>query len=353
MSTTNKYVLTKNFLAVNQSYFDRIVQPCLATVRQKRPAIKRVYKIAGNIVHIFYYGSAVASILSLAISHTEISGDAAADLVIHAWDSVSPDSDIIAPWDDIFFDKNKNDPGENFFGVYVGGEESLNFYDPQTKTGYFWTYNASDLPDWVVGAPFRTIFHWFLSEKQTHLIHGAVVGEKDKSVLLTARSGSGKSTTSLSCLLSGMDYLADDYVAIRVNREALVAHSLYHSAKITQDTIGFFPEFQQSIRNKNFLEKEKAVIFVADVFPRQVKLTASVDAVLIPRITNGKTRIVPASKMDGMLAMAPTSLLQLPMAEKAKIGICKSILAVTDCYFLELGSEVRAVPEVIKAFLDV
>lgn len=352
MNTTPGHILTKNFLAVRRSYFDRIVKPNLNIAQRKRPVTKKVYSIADKIIHVLYYGPA-ADVLSLALSHTEIASDASPDLTIHAWDSASPDADIIAPWDDPLFDKTQGDLSENFFGVYVSGEESLNFYDPETQTGYFWTYNVTELSDWVIGAPLRTIFHWFLSTQQIHLIHGAVIGEKGKSVLLTARSGSGKSTTSLSCLLSGMDYLADDYVAIKVDQEAQNAYSLYNSAKITKDAVAYFPEFQQSIWNKNFNEKEKAIIFLADIFPNQVKLHASLDAVLIPRITRGKTRIVKASKMDGMIAMAPTSLLQLPMAETKKISVCKDILTVTPCYFLELGPEVRAVPEVIKSFLQV
>ena len=43
-------------------------------------------------------------------------------------------------------------------------------------------------------------------------VHGAVVGVGGRGVLLAAPSGSGKSTLAASCLLAGMDYVADDYV---------------------------------------------------------------------------------------------------------------------------------------------
>ena len=45
-------------------------------------------------------------------------------------------------------------------------------------------------------------------------VHGGAVGAGGRGVLLAAPSGSGKSTLAASCLLSGMDYAADDYVLV-------------------------------------------------------------------------------------------------------------------------------------------
>ena len=45
-------------------------------------------------------------------------------------------------------------------------------------------------------------------------VHGAAVGVGGRGVLLAARGGGGKSTLAASCLLSGMDYVADDYVLV-------------------------------------------------------------------------------------------------------------------------------------------
>ena len=45
-------------------------------------------------------------------------------------------------------------------------------------------------------------------------IHGGAVGTGGRGVLLAAQGGGGKSTLAASCLLSGMDHVADDYVLI-------------------------------------------------------------------------------------------------------------------------------------------
>lgn len=347
-------ILAKNFLQVGREYFESHVLPSLKLVQTSRPVIIEAYKIAGRIIHVHYYGSEVAKAYSLAISHNrvEVEEYPNPEMIIYAWDSASPDTDIIAPWDEEKFEKGVAPESKDLYGVYVGGEESLNFYDPKTKIGYFWTYDVARLPDWILGSPFRTILHWFLNDSKIHLIHAAAVGENGKTVLLTAKSGSGKSTTSMSCLLSGMHYLADDYVAVEMFPEGAVAHSLYHSAKVTKNGLGYFPEFKELIWNKNFSDREKAVIFISDIFPEQVVHKTTLDAIFIPKITGKETRIVPATKIEAMLAMAPTTLLQLPMAETKKVNVFKEILGKVPCYILELGPDVRAVPEVIKAFLN-
>jgi hypothetical protein len=207
------------------------------------------------------------------------------------------------------------------------------------------------MPDWSLGAPFRTILHWFLNDKGIYFFHGAVVGHQGKSVLLTAKSGSGKSTTSLASLLAGMDYVGDDYIAITQD-DHTIAHSLYSSAKVTRAGLRLFPELLPYVWNPNFEEREKAVLFLSDCFKNQIQASLPLSALLIPKITGGATQIVPVSKTEALLAAAPTTLLQLPLAETEKLGVLRKIIESIPCYVLELGPDIRGIPDVIKTFLS-
>lgn len=347
---TPEHILMSNFIGISRGYFDRVASPSLEEARNTTRPIRMSFRIAGANVRVEFYGETLARKLSLALAHhPEATGPA--DLSIVAWDPSAVGHDMIPPWDEpTFAADRKGLTGEDFLGVYVTGEESLNFYDPRTRTGYFWVHDAERLPDWAVGAPFRTILHWFLGERSIHLMHGAVVGENGDAVLLTARSGSGKSTTALACLLSGMDYLSDDYAAID-EAGTPTAYSLYHSAKITREGLGLFPELREKVWNKDFGPHEKAVFFMSDLFPDQVRTKARLKAIFIPRITGGPTRIVPASGAEALLAIAPTTLLQLPWAETRKLSAFRTIIGKVPCFFLELGPEIRLIPEVVKDFL--
>ena len=351
MTYQPKHILMKNFLAVSRGYFDRHAKPGLEKTQATINPVTKHYTIAGNTIRVLFYGGAVANSLSLAIMHHEIEPREHPDLTIYAWDSATADTPLPAPWDEPNYKEESAHPSDSFFGVYIGGEESLNFYDTETKTGYFWTQDARQLPDWAAGAPFRTTLHWFLNERDIHLMHGAVVGHHGKSVLITAKSGSGKSTTALSCILSGMDYLADDYVATKLTDDGVTAISLYNSAKVTREGLELFPELKPGVWNPDFADNEKAVLFMSRLFPDQVKRELPLAAILIPRIRGGETKLVTASKIEALVAIAPTTLLQLPLAETNKIGAFKDIIQKVPCYFLDLGVDVRGVPEVIKKFL--
>ena len=106
-----------------------------------------------------------------------------------------------------------------------------------------WRYRDEDgcaifLPDlWVIGADisrrtFSCCLHnrgdraqvpyWVASKLVSQWagtagllsVHGGAVGVGGRGVLLAARGGGGKSTLAAACLLSGMDYVADDYVLV-------------------------------------------------------------------------------------------------------------------------------------------
>lgn len=347
MTIKPDHILTDNYLGLSETYFNETVLPALEATRAHTEARSTTYHIAGRRVCIIAYGDAVHTQLSRALAHHAVLLDTAPDLTIIAWDDQTTGSELTAPWDDPSFTKVPAAASDSFFGVYVGGEESLNFYDRSTHTGYFWTHDATQLPDWALGAPFRTILHWFFNDEHIHLIHGAVVGTEDRALLLTARSGSGKSTTALSAILAGMQYLGDDYVAIEPTNP-VQAHSLYQTAKVTPAGLTLFPELVPHVANAGFSPHEKAVMFLNEVFPEQVRTSATLTSICIPRIGPGPTRLTRARKIDAMLAIAPTTLLQLPLAETSKLGAFKNILDHLPCYYLELGPEVREVPRILE-----
>lgn len=68
-------------------------------------------------------------------------------------------------------------------------------------------------------------------------VHGGAVGVGGRGVLLIARGGGGKSTLSASCLLSGMDYVADDYVLVSAEGP-LRAVPMFSTLKMNLDTKG-------------------------------------------------------------------------------------------------------------------
>ena len=185
-------------------------------------------------------------------------------------------------------------------------------------------------------------------------MHGAVVSLNGKSILLTAKGGSGKSTTALSCFFAGMSYLGDDYVTIK-SGDVITTHSIFNSIKLfPQSFHDTFPALKEKIWNEYSTDKEneKVIVFLSELYPQQVIKKALLHAIMIPVIKNVKeTKIVPASKVQTMISMIPVTLFQLSLIKSNKMAELKSIVERTPCYFVDLGYDINLVAETIKSFL--
>ncbi|MCX6714778.1 MAG: hypothetical protein NTX72_03115 [Candidatus Uhrbacteria bacterium] len=356
MPEPTKHLVVPNFTRITRVYFDEIVRPTFSKVARNTIPIRKNYCIGGNKICLSFYSEQLLQKLSHALMHLEGEAVEKPDLTVHLWDSVSTKTSIPSPFEHtshqfILETQTNTEITDQFLGIFLSGEQTLNLYDTKNRTAYFWTRDANLLPDWLSAAPIRPILHWFLSRSNIHLIHGAVIGVDDRAVLLSAKGGSGKSTTAIASVLAGMNYLGDDYVGIESGK-TIVAHSLYNSAKVDDRTIAQFPLLKKHIVNPNHKPEDKAIVFFSEILEAQVKQHASLAAILIPRIIDGaSTRIIPATKLEAMLALTPTTLFQLPLAGTHQLSALKRIIEKTPCYILELGLPIENVPNVIKTVL--
>lgn len=355
MPKSKNHLVIPNFTRVSRAYFNDVIKPAFHFVAQTTQSFEKTYRIANKTICLMFYHKKLHDTFIRALAHLETETKEP-DLTVHLWDSVSTQTWIDSPFEHASFESetethtNKH-LSDEFLGIFLSGEQTLNLYDVPSKTAYFWTRDANKLPDWLGAAPIRPILHWFLSESNIHLIHGAVIGNNDQAILLSAKGGSGKSTTAISSILSGMHYLGDDYVGIE-SGEQIIAHSLYNSAKLDDQTIALFPELTKHISNPTHKPEDKSIVYFTEIFPSQIKQHTPLAAIMIPRVVKGgPTRVIPTTKLEAMLALSPTSLFQLPLAQANQLQSFKQIIEKTPCFVLELGLPCEEVPNVLKQFL--
>lgn len=342
-------IQTANYRRLTRKYFSEVIEPVIKTLEQAGPPIEQRLSIADINFTIKNFGVTLAEKQAPAFAHLPPPSTDDTDLTVYAWDSVGTGTQIVSPWSSREYLSVGTDlqqaPEDGFIGVFHH-DGTITLYDSKHKRAYFWINDATTLPVWLFAAPLRTLLQWVLEEKDIHLVHGAVVAEANNGVLITAKGGSGKSTTSLSCLRAGMQYLADDYVA--VSREAAPrAYSLYNSVKLAPYLgIDFDPAHITET------EGEKSVVFLSSLFPKQMTPSVPLKAIMIPRITHRETTsIVPATKAEAMLALVPTTLFQLPLAGTNKVQMLSSIVSALPCYTVELGKDSMEAARVIKEFM--
>lgn len=99
---------------------------------------------------------------------------------------------------------------------------------------YYARPEPDDIDYAVYGHTLAGLFSRWASESDQILLHAAAVGTDGVGVLVVGRSGSGKSTFSVSCLAAGMDFVSDDYTLVS-GSGPLCAMPLYTSVAVNPD----------------------------------------------------------------------------------------------------------------------
>jgi hypothetical protein len=312
--------------------------------------------LGGNPLRIRFAGGALKERLLPALAHLQVEPQAEAGLTLRAWDSESTGSPAPTPaWgpDDYreygvvrgFF-------GDGFFTVFEWGTRALNVVDTHNREAFFWIPTAESIGAPDRGAPLRTLLNLWLSGTDVQLVHGAAVGRPEGCVLIVGRSGSGKSSSALSCLSSDLMHLSEDYCLLGSNGPPQVA-SLYSSAKIEPSAVARIPGLEEMVIAGPDRTYHKATLDLHASLPEKMLRTAPLRAIAIPRITGEpETRTRPCSAGTALAAVAPNTILQLPGNGAPALELLSSVVKSVPCHHLEVGTEPSLIPPAIEELLD-
>ena len=158
------------------------------------------------------------------------------------------------------------------------------------------------------------------------------------AVLITGKGGLGKSTTALSCLCNGLDYVGDDYVLVQLGPIPTV-HSLYCTAKLKHDQMARFPRLADLAREHGS-ENEKAVMYLYPRLQRQITRSLPLKAIATPRISNRpQTELAAISAAAIRQAATFTTMSQLPRASQHTYQFISRLSAALPASELVLGTK--------------
>lgn len=145
--------------------------------------------------------------------------------------------------------------------------------------------------------------------------------------------------------------MSDDYCLIAVD-PVPYAYSVYSSAKLNADNIQRVPHLMPTISNVERIDTEKAVFFLYPHFARKIVTGFPIHAILLPRISGGlRTTLTPASSIEGLKALALSTMSQLAGTGQASLKIMNSLVHQVPCYHIELGTDLSQIPDVILSLL--
>jgi hypothetical protein len=200
----------------------------------------------------------------------------------------------------------------------------------------------------------RLLLDWH-NRRDIQIIHAGLVSSGGKGVLFAGKSGSGKSTSSLACICAGLGYLSEDYVALQCRQDcSFVGHSLYNSVFLETSHVMGFTELAPHIIHGEPPEETKSVIILSQVFPERLEQSVEIKALALLRVGGGTaSHIRPASKAEALLAIGPSSLLQIPNRALGVRGFetLARFVENTPCYWLEVGSDFASIAARVRDLL--
>ena len=254
-----------------------------------------------------------------------------------------------------------NAQGETFVSpdgriVITARTQTRTAFDRKARHIVGWVGRSTSLTQYEIGRPLHSELLLWHRDRGVQAIHSGFVTRNGDGVLFGGPGGAGKSTTALTCLQAGFHYLADDYVALEaLAHGGYVGHSLYCSTHIEPEHLKRFPALVPHSIPGHLPREDKHLVMLSQVLPGGLARKARIRAVALPRVTGAaKPSIRPATKVESLLRLAPSSLILLPYAGLAAREFEKlsDFLESVPTYWLELGEDIHGIPELIGQILE-
>ncbi len=330
-----------------------------------KPGTERSFVVAGFKVRLQCANPFFTDDLSKALSHLASISNAEPDLTIHMWDASTPPTD---PYLATILEKLFNNwsescgprgeligiHGDHVAAVYHPGPDILSVVDRQSGHAFYLKRDQSPLPYWEIGSPFRYIFHSWFGARGLQFVHGGAVGTPAGGVLLTAKGGSGKSTTAMLCAKAGMQFAGDDYCMVDPRTGYL--HGLYNSTKLKGvEDLTRLPEVTGLSRNLDSFENGgfgKGIYFLSEIWKDRLCSGLPLRAILIPRVTGSvDSSLEPCTSADALMAMMPSTVAQLPAADQSDSARIAALIERLPAYHLFLGTDIEQIPLLVQEVL--
>jgi len=305
-----------------------------------RPMIAH-YRIAGHEVRIRTFGEAFAQALAKALKHLRVEAPGAPALTIDLWDEAGCGSTSWPIWPE----------DADTFGTISLAQDDRYVVNQRPSSVMVLDRQANRIFGGIRGMgrlyqderirPLHRLISIWLDDRDIHFIHAALVSHRDNGLLLVGKSGSGKSTSSISCLFGDFVFLSDDYVALeQTSDDRFVGHSLYATCLI--DNAERFPALARISHAPNYPFETKRAVYLDDLEGARFAAATEIRAILMPRIVDqAETTYRRARPIEAMLALAPSSLWILPGSAPTSLEKLKGLVSAAPAYRLELGRDYK------------
>jgi hypothetical protein len=317
------------------------------------------FQLANKNLKITSAGEKFLNIVSQSFIHLELNG---ADLKektfnIFIWDEYESGISLPnPPWlssENMSEDRYIQFQLDQYFAYQFHNQSILYLYNVNENSAFCIVKDARNLINSFIAAPFIKLISFWASKHNLNILHAGCVSLNDNGVLIVGRGGKGKSSTSIQCIIDGLDYLSDDYLLIEDTSEKTIAYSIYNSGHLELNNIENFPKIKTFIEIGNIDQNNKPYLFLSPIFKDKVKPSTEIKAIIVPLVTKNKSAsFYPISPIESLKALAPTSLVQLNTRGINSLNSLANLTKKFPNYCLELGSNFEDISVKVKKIIQ-
>jgi hypothetical protein len=295
--------------------------------------------IAGRWVALQFAGEALVEKLTTMLSGTARRGAEPAEFAIRIWDTVS--SGVEPPPPPAAAEVHRG------YASLGGGEVRLAYSAVSStlyalrqadRVAYGWVRDANGIRPWEIAAPFRALLGWWVESWGGVMAHAAVVGTRERGILLAGPSGAGKSTSALACAAVGLGFLGDD-CAVITDGPRPEAHALYRAAKLGRSMLGRALARLEPWDTRLPSDRDKAILRLEEPAAKLLR-SATIAAVVAHRVgERSETSLRRATAAEVLASLAPSTLLQNPGSGQASLEVLARVVRRCECFTLEAGRD--------------
>jgi hypothetical protein len=315
------------------------------------------YRFAGFNVRIRCVGSNLSAIHEKVFKHLMVEDAGLSedfDLTIDLWDQ--KETKFLCPVDLISEESIKLRTVTASTDSRIVADQDLDaslFLDRKDKRIIASFSSAGTMNNYDLSKPFNRLLALWYRDMNVEIIHSSMISKNRKGILFLGEGGSGKTTSALSCLNDGFNYLGDDHIGLTEIDDAFIGHSLYASALIYKNHFKQFPQLQKFELQNNKQEDGKSIIYFSNGYLNKIDNYAEIKVLLLPKVVDSKnSSFRKAGKAEAFLAAAPSSLrLQISPGKKGFKTISQ-LVDRTPSYWIYIGKDLDEIPKCVNEIIN-
>jgi hypothetical protein len=316
------------------------------------------YSFAGHAARVRVVGDRLSTQMALPFAHLRRGrcDPAHAKLTIDLWDQletgIAPDIDV-AP-DPLGLSSSFSTSKDDRFVTSVL-QYSMSNFDRREEQIVGVAFGTDRLSLYERGRPLHVPLSLWYNDRGIPLVHAALVSHGEDGILLAGATGTGKTTSSLSCTAAGFQYLADDLTGLEALTDGTFwGHSVHGSAFVDEETLRRLPALRKHAIPGAYSHEDKNLVFVAQAIPGRLMAKTRLRAIALVQVTNAdRTRARAATKGDSLLAMARSSLQSGPLSPGRRgFELLGSLSDNVPSFWLEIGADPVDIPRRVLGLLS-